>query len=209
MNLLITQAVAEPAPPPPPPGGPGSAIRVPLDAEIARAKADAAEALAQARADIAKAQAEAAGAQAEAAAAKAGAVAAGKDVLVLRGDAEGARAVVTVPDRPAPDVTIIRGEDKGGGMGFGPFVLGIIALVMLFRAFQHWTAVQAGYPIRWGKRMIERGQGPETARRVELLASENDGLRQQVSRLEERVAVLERIATDPARRVAAEIEALR
>lgn len=209
MNLIVTQAVAEPAPPPPPPPPPGGPTQLPLDAEIARAKADAAQALAQARADIAKAQADAAGAQAEAAAAKAGAIAAGKDVLVLRGDAEGGRAVITVPDRPVPEVKIIRGEDKDDGMGFGLFVLGIVALVMLFRAFQHWTAVKAGYPIRWGKRMIERGQGPETARRVELLASENDKLRQQVGRLEERVAVLERIATDPARRVAAEIEALR
>ncbi|MFN3287486.1 MAG: hypothetical protein ACK40H_03490, partial [Sphingomonadaceae bacterium] len=122
MNLIVTQAAAEPAPPPPPPGGPGSAIQLPLDAEIARAKADAAQALAQARADIAKAQAEAAGAQAQAAAAKAGAVGAGKDVLVLHGDAEGARAVITVPDRPAPEVQIIRGTSGNGdaGMGFGP-----------------------------------------------------------------------------------------
>lgn len=42
-----------------------------------------------------------------------------------------------------------------------------------------------------------------------LLSNENEKLTGQVSRLEERLAVLERIATDPATRTAAEIEALR
>jgi hypothetical protein len=42
-----------------------------------------------------------------------------------------------------------------------------------------------------------------------LLTNENDKLTGQVSRLEERIAVLERIATDPAERTAREIEALR
>jgi hypothetical protein len=52
-------------------------------------------------------------------------------------------------------------------------------------------------------------QGGESRREVELLTSENSGLRSQVSRLEERIAVLERIATDPAERTAREIEQLR
>jgi hypothetical protein len=42
-----------------------------------------------------------------------------------------------------------------------------------------------------------------------LLTNENAGLKGQVSRLEERIAVLERIATDPAERTAREIEQLR
>ena len=46
-------------------------------------------------------------------------------------------------------------------------------------------------------------------RKAELLATENDRLKGQVGRLEERIAVLERIATDPANRTAREIEALR
>ena len=41
------------------------------------------------------------------------------------------------------------------------------------------------------------------------LAHENETLRLTVRRLEERTAVLERIATDPAERTAREIEALR
>jgi len=47
------------------------------------------------------------------------------------------------------------------------------------------------------------------ARENERLARENEILRQTVGRLEERMAVLERIATDPAERTAREIEQLR
>lgn len=54
-----------------------------------------------------------------------------------------------------------------------------------------------------------RGNGSRDRREVELLSNENAGLRGQVSRLEERLAVLERIATDPAERTAREIEQLR
>ena len=50
---------------------------------------------------------------------------------------------------------------------------------------------------------------PESAREIELLSSENAGLKGQIGRLEERLAVLERIATDPAERTAREIESLR
>jgi hypothetical protein len=50
---------------------------------------------------------------------------------------------------------------------------------------------------------------PETAQEIELLSRENAGLRGKVGRLEERIAVLERIATDPAERTAREIESLR
>ena len=46
-------------------------------------------------------------------------------------------------------------------------------------------------------------------RQVELLSAENANLKGQVGRLEERLAVLERIATDPAERTAREIEQLR
>jgi hypothetical protein len=49
----------------------------------------------------------------------------------------------------------------------------------------------------------------EAERQVELLSDENAGLKGKVSRLEERIAVLERIATDPAERTAREIERLR
>jgi hypothetical protein len=56
---------------------------------------------------------------------------------------------------------------------------------------------------------LERANGLGAVREVELLSSENAGLKGQVGRLEERIATLERIATDPAERTAREIERLR
>ena len=53
------------------------------------------------------------------------------------------------------------------------------------------------------------GRKLEAAREIGLLSDENARLKGQVSRLEERIAVLERIATDPAERTAREIERLR
>jgi len=50
---------------------------------------------------------------------------------------------------------------------------------------------------------------PEAERKVALLANENTRLTGKLSRLEERVAVLERIATDKGVRLADEIESLR
>lgn len=50
---------------------------------------------------------------------------------------------------------------------------------------------------------------PEASREIELLSRENAGLRGKIDRLEERLSVLERIATDPAGRTAREIESLR
>jgi len=52
-------------------------------------------------------------------------------------------------------------------------------------------------------------QAPGAAQEIELLGNENAGLRDKIGRLEERLAVLERIATDPAERTAFEIERLR
>lgn len=53
------------------------------------------------------------------------------------------------------------------------------------------------------------GPGVEEARDNARLAHENETLRLTIRRLEERMAVLERIATDPAERTAREIERLR
>ena len=57
------------------------------------------------------------------------------------------------------------------------------------------------------RQAVEAGTGQ--AGDNEKLASENAALRGTVGRLEERIAVLERIATDPAERTAREIEQLR
>jgi hypothetical protein len=92
----------------------------------------------------------------------------------------------------------------------GPgFVLAIIAMSMI--GWVVTTAIRAkhGYPLTddWGGKVVKGDLGD--TRKVELLTSENARLTGQIGRLEERIAVLERIATDPATRTAREIDALR
>ena len=92
----------------------------------------------------------------------------------------------------------------------GPFfVIAIIAISTFGWVANSWIRARHGYPIEneWSG-MSHKGDA-EAARRVELLEDENGRLRGQVGRLEERLAVLERIATDPAERTAREIEQLR
>ncbi len=77
-------------------------------------------------------------------------------------------------------------------------------------AFNNWTRARHGFePEQWRNRKRRKDAAPDDERRVALLTNENERLTGQVSRLEERIAVLERIATDPAERTAREIEALR
>jgi len=77
-------------------------------------------------------------------------------------------------------------------------------------AFTTWVRARHGYPVSDRKGRLVGHDGDLTAnRKAELLMAENERLVGQVSRLEERIAVLERIATDPAERTAREIEALR
>jgi uncharacterized protein YqjF (DUF2071 family) len=54
-----------------------------------------------------------------------------------------------------------------------------------------------------------RVHGQQTEGTVTLLKDQNEVLKEQVARLEKRLLVLERIATDPAERTAREIEQLR
>ncbi|HKC01908.1 MAG TPA: hypothetical protein VKC17_01225 [Sphingomicrobium sp.] len=71
-----------------------------------------------------------------------------------------------------------------------------------------WIRARHGYPINDGKRLVHPGN-PEAERQIDVLSTENAGLKSQVLSLESRLAVLERIATDPAERVSLEIEHLR
>ena len=93
-----------------------------------------------------------------------------------------------------------------GGSGF---VLAIIAMSMGGWVITSWIRAKHGYPLEgeWGGTVTK--QEPEANRKIELLTSENDKLHGQVGRLEERIAVLERIATDAPGRLTAEIEKLR
>ncbi|WP_076068660.1 hypothetical protein [Sphingomonas montana] len=89
------------------------------------------------------------------------------------------------------------------------FILALIAICMV--GWVVTTAIRAkhGYPLTddWGN-TVDRGL-PDAAQKFELLGSENDRLKGQVLRLEERIAVLERIATDEGARLGREIESLR
>ncbi len=93
------------------------------------------------------------------------------------------------------------------------FVLCIIAISIFGGTAKMWVRAKAGLPPeerdnRRGRRSI--GVTDLAAeRQVQLLSTENEKLTGKIGRLEERLAVLERIATDPAERTAREIEALR
>ncbi|TPG43074.1 hypothetical protein EAH79_04450 [Sphingomonas koreensis] len=115
------------------------------------------------------------------------------------------------------------------------FVLAIIAISTIGGIVSMKIRAQHGYPIddRHGRRAMRRGRhpigmmmngmfggygrydrdddqhDPAASRKIELLSSENERLTGQIGRLEERLRVLERIATDPAERTAREIDALR
>jgi hypothetical protein len=88
-------------------------------------------------------------------------------------------------------------------------VFGIVLVSTLGWLISSWIRAKHGYPIEneWSGQTSKTD--PTAARKVELLEAENEKLHGQVGRLEERIAVLERIATDPAERTAREIEKLR
>lgn len=80
----------------------------------------------------------------------------------------------------------------------GPsFVIAIIALSMGAWIVTTWIRAKHGYPIEneWGG-TVNQNNGPDAERKIELLSSENGKLVEKIGRLEERIAVLERIATD-------------
>ena len=93
-----------------------------------------------------------------------------------------------------------------GGPGF---VIAIIAISTIGWVINNWIRAKHGYALEdeWSGKTHKAN--PDGDRKVQLLSSENERLTGQVSRLEERIAVLERIATDPAERTAREIDALR
>ena len=95
--------------------------------------------------------------------------------------------------------------DFGGSF----FVLAIIAMSTI--GWIVTTAIRArhGYPLEgeWGGTV--KRHDPAAADSTKALAAENHQLKATVGQLEERLKVLERIATDPSRQLADEIEHLR
>jgi hypothetical protein len=92
----------------------------------------------------------------------------------------------------------------------GPeFVIALVALSTLGWIVTSWIRARHGYPVEgeWGGTVAK--SDPQADRKIDFLSTENERLTGQVDRLQERIAVLERIATDPAERTLREIEQLR
>ena len=91
-------------------------------------------------------------------------------------------------------------------IGSAWFVIAIVAISTI--GWVLTTAIRArhGYPIEneWGGTV-----GAASDREEKALLAENAQLKTKVERLEERLQVLERIATDPSRQLSDEIEKLR
>ena len=94
-------------------------------------------------------------------------------------------------------------------MGGPAFVLSIIAMSMVGWIITSWIRARHGYPLEseWGGTVNK--DDPMAARKIELLSNENEQLTGKVTRLEDRIAVLERIVTDKPTRLFEEIDALR
>lgn len=80
------------------------------------------------------------------------------------------------------------------------FIIGVMMGVLALWLIQRWGARKA--------RLALTG-GPSTERAVELLAKENEQQLGQIGRLQDRLAVLERIATDKPTRLLEEINSLK
>ena len=93
-----------------------------------------------------------------------------------------------------------------GGTGF---VLAIIAMSMAAWVVTTYIRARHGYPVEdeWGG--ITHRSDPAAKESTQQLVAENEQLKATVGRLEERLKVLERIATDPSRHLTDEIEKLR
>ena len=72
-----------------------------------------------------------------------------------------------------------------------------------------WMRVRNGYLLEssWGKPLFPQLSN-EAMERVKLIAEENAQLRAELASVKDRMEVLERIAVDPARRLASKIGAL-
>ena len=87
-------------------------------------------------------------------------------------------------------------------MNFAVFIpiVAILASACVVIALLHFSHERA---------KLRHGKPDEGSRENAQLANENERLKLTVEKLEDRIAVLERIATDPAERTAREIESLR
>jgi hypothetical protein len=89
------------------------------------------------------------------------------------------------------------------------FIVAVVALSMGAWVITTWLRAKHGYPLTDDNGNTVHRTDPDAGRKIDLLTGENEKLMGRISRLEERIAVLEKIATDPAARTAREIDALR
>lgn len=90
--------------------------------------------------------------------------------------------------------------------------VGVVAVIASMSAWviTTWMKVKNGYPLEdsWGKPMYPNGGG-EAMERIRLISQENAQLRAELGSIKDRMAVLERIATDKPSMLAAEIDGLK
>lgn len=92
---------------------------------------------------------------------------------------------------------------------FAP-VIGVVGVAgMAGWVVTTWLRVRHGYPLEngWGKALYPN-KTPEADRMIAAIADENRHLRTELGEMKNRVAVLERIATDPGARLDREIASL-
>jgi hypothetical protein len=92
----------------------------------------------------------------------------------------------------------------------GPdMIIWIVAICTGGWLINNWIRAKHGYALEdeWGGKTDKIG--PDADRKIALLTNENENLVGKIGHLEERLSVLERIATDRGTRIADEIEALR
>ena len=88
-------------------------------------------------------------------------------------------------------------------MSFWTFVFAISVVSITAGILNNWIKMRHGYAPEEG---CSRSRG---SAKYEAIQRENGELRTRLAEVTERLAVLERIATDPAERVSREIEQLR
>lgn len=87
----------------------------------------------------------------------------------------------------------------------------IVLIIVGGIVIDNWLRMKHGYAPQDDKTppALQPSKANEAARQVELLTADKNRLEDIVATLERRIAVLERIATDPSERTAREIEQLR
>jgi hypothetical protein len=90
-----------------------------------------------------------------------------------------------------------------------PLIAVVLAVVMGGVFVNNWMRIKHGYPLdgMWGQPIYPKSDG-ETVERIKLLTGENAQLRAELGSIKDRLATLERIATDQPSKLAREIDAL-